>query len=232
MNVFVSYRRSDTQDLAGRIADRLRETPGIDRVFIDVEEIEPGADFEQKIRASLEDFEVCLLLIGTRWLGPGNAGGGTRIFDERDFVRMEAAAALASVPKVLPVLANEAQMPTGAELPADLQRLPRINALSIRHTSFDRDMEYLIDKILSRKKPSKLVSYFHRHPIQAGFTFAIAGLLTALALLIAGAAVHEAITGRSLEQTLGGRGQVLMLVAALLVSGVAAGLLARPARKR
>ena len=42
MNVFISYRRSDTQDLAGRIADRIRAVPEVDHVFIDVDGIEPG----------------------------------------------------------------------------------------------------------------------------------------------------------------------------------------------
>lgn len=228
MKVFISYRRSDTQDLAGRIADRLRATPGIERIFIDVEEIEPGVDFETKIRSALADCEVCVLLIGPRWLGIRDDGSRSRIFDARDFVRLEASAALASGQKVLPVLANEAQMPQDSDLPEDLQQLPRINALSVRHAYFDHDIEYLIDTLLSRKKPGKVASYFQRHPIQAGIGRALSGMLAALALLIAGAAVHGAITRQSLEETLGGPAQVWLLAAAVLASGAVAPLLWRP----
>jgi hypothetical protein len=43
MKVFVSYRRSDTQDLAGRLVDRLRAVPEISFVFFDVQTIAAGA---------------------------------------------------------------------------------------------------------------------------------------------------------------------------------------------
>ena len=96
MNVFISYRRNDTQDLAGRIADRIRAVPQVDHVFIDVDGIEPGADFASKIRRALADSAVCILLIGSNWRGVREQGGTARIFEDRDFVRLEASGALAS----------------------------------------------------------------------------------------------------------------------------------------
>ena len=228
MNVFISYRRSDTQDLAGRIADRLRATPGIGQVFFDVDEIEAGADFEARIRESIAGCQVCLLLIGPRWLGRREDGAPARILDDRDFVRIEAAAALASGRKVLPVLANEAQMPQAADLPDDLQQLPRINALSIRHAYFDHDLAYLVDALLSRRKPGRFASWSRRHPLLSGGLRAVAGAIASLALLVAGAAVHGAITRRSLEETLGGPAQVWLLVIAVLAGGAVAAVLVRP----
>jgi hypothetical protein len=231
MNVFISYRRSDTQDLAGRIADRIRAVPDVDHVFIDVDGIEPGADFAQKIQTALAGSPVCILLIGPKWLGARADGGTARIFEDRDFVRLEAAAALASEQKVLPVLANGAPMPHAEELPEDLHRLPGINALSVRHLYFDHDIEYLIDVLLSRKKPAKVTSYLRHHPFQAGVLRALAGACSALAILVFGAGLHRALTHRSLDESLGGAGQVWLLIIGLFVSGALVALLTRPRRR-
>jgi len=149
--VFISYRRKDTEHLAGRVADRLRTVEGIDEVFIDVDGIAPGEEFETKIVSALDDCSVCLLLIGHHWLGQDSDRDAARIFDDRDFIHLETRAALASGRKVLPVLADGAQMPTKEDLPEDLHRLPRINGISISHLHFNTDVESLIDSILSRK---------------------------------------------------------------------------------
>lgn len=231
MNVFISYRRSDTQDLAGRIADRIRAVPEVGKVFIDVDGIEPGADFALKIRAALVESPVCILLIGPQWRGVREDGATARIFEDRDFVRLEAAAALASDGKVLPVLANGAAMPEAEALPQDLQRLPGINALSIRHLYFDHDIEYLIEVLLSRKKPGTIATYLKHHPFQAAALRALAGACSALVLLVIGAAVHGSFSGRSLEESLGGAGPVWLVISGLLLAGMAAGLFIRPGRR-
>ena len=231
MNVFISYRRSDTQDLAGRLADRLRATPGIGRVFIDVEEIAPGADFEARIRDALAASEVCILLIGARWLGQ-REGGAARIFDERDFVRLEAAAAISSGRRVLPVIANDGQMPQAPDLPGDLQALPRINAISVRHAYFDHDVDYLVDTLFARRKPGAIGGYLRRHPVQAAAARAMAGVLGSIALLVAGAALHGAIMRQSLEESLGGPVQVWLLLIAVVAGGALSGALAGKRKRR
>src|SRR5215813_678056 len=133
MNVFISYRREDTKDFAGRLFDRLKEEPRIKKIFLDVDGIDKGADFKDKIESAMGECEQALLLIGPGWC----AGG--RIKQDGDFVRLEAHSALQSRAKVLPVLVNGATMPKLSDLPADLSELPAINALSIRYDSFNRD---------------------------------------------------------------------------------------------
>jgi hypothetical protein len=223
VNVFISYRRSDAQDLAGRLADRLRAVPRIRKVFIDVDGIAPGTDFVQRLHAALGESDVCLLVIGPTWRGPRD-GAPPRIFDGRDFVRLEAAAALASERKVLPVLANGAVMPEPDELPEELKGLSRIHALSMRHAYFDHDIELLIDALLSRRRPGQIGGYLRRHPLQAAALRALGGIVAAMALLVAGAAVHGALTGRSLEESLGGPAQVWLLITTLIAIGAAAAL--------
>ena len=41
--IFISYRREDSQELAGRLFDRLAQRFGKDRVFRDIDAIDPGA---------------------------------------------------------------------------------------------------------------------------------------------------------------------------------------------
>jgi hypothetical protein len=50
--VFVSYRRQESSHLAGRLYDRLADRFGEDRVFIDVNTIEPGVDAQALVAPS------------------------------------------------------------------------------------------------------------------------------------------------------------------------------------
>ena len=47
--IFISYRREDSQELAGRLYDRLAQRFGKDRVFRDVDAIDPGANFAEVV---------------------------------------------------------------------------------------------------------------------------------------------------------------------------------------
>jgi hypothetical protein len=216
--VFISYRRDDTGDLAGRLADRLRTSPGVGEVFLDVAGIEPGADFASRIEGALAGSDVCLVLIGREWTGP-STGGKARIQEDGDFVRLEVRTAMASEARVLPVLAHGARMPAEADLPADIRRLTRLHGVTIRHDSFDRDAQFLIDVILKRRKPSSLGAYLGRHPVQAAALRALAGFVVAAVGLVLIAAFQKAATGRSLDQLLGGAGPVMLLIFVVLAAG-------------
>jgi hypothetical protein len=43
--IFISYRRDDSEGQAGRLFEGLKARFGEDRVFIDVDDIEPAATF-------------------------------------------------------------------------------------------------------------------------------------------------------------------------------------------
>lgn len=232
MRVFISYRRSDTQDFSGRLADRLREAPGVRQVFIDVDGIEPGETFPQKLDAALKDSDAILIVIGDRWAGPRGPGERPRVFDEGDFVRLEARRALASGQRAIPVLANGASMPSPLDLPDDLQLLTQRNAVSIRHSDFDRDVDYLIDLVLKQKKPSAFSAYLNRHPAQAGALRGALGFFAGgAALLVFGMIMFEASGGRSLN-LLFGDGPTALLIAGWLAASVAAPILLMGRRRR
>jgi hypothetical protein len=47
--VFISYRRGESRHVAGRLADRLIDRFCAERIFMDVQAIEPGTDFAHAI---------------------------------------------------------------------------------------------------------------------------------------------------------------------------------------
>ncbi len=152
MKVFLSYRRADTQVSAGRMAQFLDQIPAVDAVFLDVDGIAPGENFETKIHDTLAQVSHVFLLIGAQWAGPPSAGRRTRIFDDDDMVCRETRLALASQAKVVPILLDEARMPGLRDLPADLKALPSTNAFVLRTAHFDEDMDDLLDAMLGNKQ--------------------------------------------------------------------------------
>ncbi len=232
MKLFISYRRGDTKAFAGRLADRLKQKSQIDEIFIDVDAIDAGADFKNKITDALKKSAVCLVLIGKDWVGASASGAPARISEEGDFIRLEVREALAGQTKVIPVLVDGAAMPDTHDLPQDVQRLTSLNAISVRHESFSRDSDFLADAILARKEPGPLSRYWNRHPFQEGLVRASTGLIVAIALLVAGSAVYQASTGLALDQALGGVGPVLMLIAGVLAAGALFPLIFRRRRRR
>jgi hypothetical protein len=46
--VFISYRRGESRHVAGRLADRLIDRFCAERIFMDVQAIEPGTDFRAR----------------------------------------------------------------------------------------------------------------------------------------------------------------------------------------
>jgi hypothetical protein len=145
--IFISYRRQDTGDFAGRLYDRLTHRFGQERVFIDVDTIEPGVDFAEAINQAVGTCEVLLAVIGPGWVTATGSDGHRRLDDPDDIVRLEVEAALERDVRVIPVLVGGAVMPQRGELPESLGRLARRNALSMRHESFNSDVARLITAI-------------------------------------------------------------------------------------
>jgi hypothetical protein len=128
--IMVSYRRSDAQDMAGRISDYLISKYGEKSVFFDVESIETGADYRRGIEDAIRASNVVIAVIGQQWLGK-KAEGQPRIFDPRDPVRAEIETALTNKVPIFPVLVNGATMPEETDLPDALRELHYHNALKI-----------------------------------------------------------------------------------------------------
>jgi len=151
VGIFISYRREDTEDAAGRLLAGLREKLGKDRVFMDITGIEWGKDFRTEIDRALSTSDALLAVIGRNW-ATVEEGGVHRLDDPRDFVRIEIAAALKRGIPVIPVLVQGAAMPKPEQLPADLESLAWRNATELRHARWDADVESLAE-VLRRMLP-------------------------------------------------------------------------------
>jgi hypothetical protein len=110
---------------------------GHGQVFKDVDTIQLGDDFVEKITEAVGACEVLLAVIGSRWLTVTDKNGRRRLDDPADFVRLEIEAALERGVRIIPVLVDGASMPSGAELPTSLEKLTRRQALVLSPDRFD-----------------------------------------------------------------------------------------------
>ena len=131
-SIFISYRRADAGYASSAIHDQLAAHFGRDRVFRDVEALQPGADFAQTISQAVRQSAVCLVIIGPNWLSEENRGGARRIADPNDFIRFEIETAFSQGIPVIPVLVGDAVLPLAVELPKSLRRLSHLNTVVIR----------------------------------------------------------------------------------------------------
>lgn len=147
--IFISYRRADSQAITDHIYKRLTNAFGQSAVFKDVDNIAPGEDFPNYLVESLRSASVVLVVIGQRWATLPAKSGKPRLFYKKDFVRLEVEAALRlKRVRAIPVLVNGATMPDAEQLPKPLQGLTRLNAVNVRNDpDFDRDMQRLIRKL-------------------------------------------------------------------------------------
>ena len=128
--IIVSYRRSDSAAITGRIFDRLIDRYGEASVFMDIDAIPYGTDFRKHIQDALRDADILLAVIGPTWLGK-TPDGRSRIQDEADPVRVEVEAALRQGLTVIPVLVDNAAMPGAGDLPESIRDFAYINAAPV-----------------------------------------------------------------------------------------------------
>jgi hypothetical protein len=147
LNIFISYRRSDTGAVAGRISDRLSDTFANCEVFLDVVSINPGADFKVELEQTLALSDLVLVIIGPRWAEVDPATNARRIDAPDDLVRFEVSSALRRQLVVQPILVDGARMPLESELPEDIRYLARHNALSVTTEKFRQDIQPLLKRI-------------------------------------------------------------------------------------
>jgi TIR domain len=146
-DIFVSYRRDDTEGWVGGLVRTLQESFPQTQVFYDIATVRPGEDFLVAIDRALSSCQAVLVLIGPRWLSAQTAEGRRRIDDPDDFVRIEIAAALARSILVAPVLFGRAAMPAAASLPEVLRSLARRQAHEISDKRWDYDCDVLLQAL-------------------------------------------------------------------------------------
>lgn len=153
--IFLNYRRQDSPGSAGRLYDSLARAWSEEQLFMDVDAVQPGADFEEAIRSAVEECDAFLTVIGPRWITALDEGGGRRLDDPSDYVRLEIEEALERGVRIIPVLVEGAVMPPLAQLPPSLQPLAHRNAVEIRNTRWHDDVGRLVNTLRGTRTPEE-----------------------------------------------------------------------------
>ena len=143
--IVISYRRSDTAAMAGRIFDQLTMHYGDDAVFMDIANIPFGIDYRSHFRQMLERTDVLIALIGDNWLGRNDAGA-VRMQEDADPVRVEIELALERQIPIIPTLIDGAKMPDSTDLPASFGNFAFLNAAEV---SIGRDFHTHVERLIA-----------------------------------------------------------------------------------
>jgi hypothetical protein len=145
--IFISYRRSDSTDIVGRLYEHLTSRHGAKAVFKDVDTLVPGDDFRLQIEQSLKACRVFLCIMGDQWAGPLE-GQARKIDNPGDFVRIEVETALRRGIPVIPVLVRGMSMPPADFFPDSLKELSYRHGLVLRSDpDFSHDAARLMTSI-------------------------------------------------------------------------------------
>jgi TIR domain/SIR2-like domain len=147
--VFVSYRRSDSPSAARQIADALKARFGAESVFFDTRDLRPGTDWHRDIEDRVRASNVIVAVIGPHWVTIADERGRRRVLqpEEEDIVRTEIEAALRGGGQVIPVLVDDAALPAPDALPRPFRPITSLNAVTLRHASWDQDLETLVSAL-------------------------------------------------------------------------------------
>jgi hypothetical protein len=182
--IFISYRREDSAGWTGRLAERLKQKFGAEAIFMDIDTIQPGADFADALRAAVGACDVLLAMIGPEWSLATNAEGQTRLEDPKDWVRTELTTALSRSIPVIPVLVGGASLPKLATLPDDLKKLFNYQAHELTDKRWEFDSSQLVqvlEKVVQGAKPKRNIV----QTILAGRSTWVALVIIAVLLAIA-----------------------------------------------
>jgi ubiquinone/menaquinone biosynthesis C-methylase UbiE len=152
--VFISYRRSDTGDVAGRIYERLVPVLGRQQVFADSYSLRPGNWVEQ-IQKHINEADIFLVMIGP------DGHRDERLKQTDDPVRFEIETAIKAGAEIILVTVGEGtRLPQRELLPETLQGLEKRQAYPIRRDPyFPDDVARLIEemqRVLARR-PTRAV---------------------------------------------------------------------------
>jgi TIR domain-containing protein len=202
VRIFLSYRRDDASGHAGRLYDALAAKFGDENVFIDVDTIGPGVDFAEAIGRAVAACDAVIALIGREWLTASNAGGGRRLDDPQDFVRLELEAALEREVTVIPAFVQQAQPPPADRLPASLAPLARRQGAELRDVGWRDDVNRLIARLEHEQAGPRSARPRHRLLRPLPLVIAAAVLLAAAAagILIAANRSRDGDDGGSVTQ--------------------------------
>jgi hypothetical protein len=145
--IFVSYRREDAAHATARLSERLNGRYGKEAVFLDIDNIDLGLNFQSTINSALQSTSIVIVVIGRQWLSATDSKGRIRISQESDYVRQEIAASIRLKKAIIPILLDGQEMPLSEDLPEAIRLLSAMNGAAISYRNFDSDLDSLITRL-------------------------------------------------------------------------------------
>jgi hypothetical protein len=133
--------------------------------------------------------DIVVAVIGPRWIGPVD-GGRTRIFDEKDPVRVEIETAMRRGITIVPVLVGGAAMPAPDDLPEAIKEFSYFNAAEVDDgRDFHQHMQRVlrsIDDLLYQKSPAAKARRIlqRKHRLAFGACAAVVAIATVVAVTL------------------------------------------------
>lgn len=155
---FINYRGEDSRAYGVLLYTALIHQLGKDAVFLDSESIPAGENYARMLLNKVRGAAAVLAIIGPRWLTALDDSGRRRIDIPEDWIRRELREAFSSDVRVIPVLTDDATMPTPKELPADIETLAYCQYRRLRHREASSDIAQMLADLTPDNPIDKLVS--------------------------------------------------------------------------
>jgi pterin-4a-carbinolamine dehydratase len=141
---FISYRRSDSTQVAQALRVQLLQRFGAGCTFMDVAGIAAGAVWPERLDRALDEAKIVMAVIGPNWLTAADRFGRRRIDQPNDWVRRELHTALKLNTPIIPLLVGGLlKLPEEEGMPAQLRPMLHLQAFSLRDEQWDNDMANL-----------------------------------------------------------------------------------------
>ena len=144
--VFICYQKSSTRHVAGRLYSYLSRRFGEQQVFRDSARLRAGDLWWQEITRWIGQADALIILIGSDWLSLLNASNENSA-PEHGWVQREIMLAMQRGIDIIPVLVDDARMPSAAELPTEIAMLHDVQAHFLLDRTFDTDVSTLGDQL-------------------------------------------------------------------------------------
>ena len=144
--VFISYQKSSTRHMVGRLNASLTHRFGAKQIFRDDATLKHGQKWWPRITEFIQNADVMLVVMGDDWtehLNQSNANSS----DGTGWVQKEILLAVEHGVPIVPVLVDGAEMPSPDDLPDAIADLPAMQAAHVADRSFDHDVGRLGDTI-------------------------------------------------------------------------------------
>jgi SIR2-like domain/TIR domain len=149
VQIFISYRRSDAQSASRQLAEALKQRFGAEKVFLDTRDIAAGVEWRSDVVRRVQAADVVIVVVGPHWASAADDRARRSVLDrsDEDVVRLEIETAFTQGAIVIPVLVDDAEMPARETLQRPFRPLAEVQAHTLHHASWDRDVEALTDAL-------------------------------------------------------------------------------------